>query len=84
MEMLTRAVNEVEGLGWSVVNVDATVLVEDIRLAGHRDRMEANISKHFSNDAPVNVKFKTADGFGPVGNRDVVDSQVVVLVKQTE
>jgi 2-C-methyl-D-erythritol 2,4-cyclodiphosphate synthase len=79
-EMLNRSVTEVEDLGWSVGNVDATVKLENVRLAEYRDRMEKTISKSFSNNAPVNVKFKTADGHGPVGDRNAIDAQAVLLL----
>lgn len=79
-EMLNRTVTDVEDLGWTVGNVDTTVKLEAVRLSDYRDRMENTISKSFSNNPPVNVKFKTADGHGPVGDRDAIDAQAVVLL----
>jgi len=83
MEMLFEVIGELDDLGWSVVNIDSTVYCEEIRLAGERDRLESNVSQAFPNEPPVSVKFKTADGHGPVGAGDTIDASAVTLLNKS-
>ena len=54
--------------GWGVVNVDATVICEAPKLAGHREPMQSAIARAIGIDlAAVNVKFTTNEGMGFVG-----------------
>ena len=63
---LLRAVVEMVGAdGWSVANVDCSVVAEAPRLAPHRDAMQACLTEIVG--APVTVKGRRAEGIGGLG-----------------
>jgi 2-C-methyl-D-erythritol 2,4-cyclodiphosphate synthase len=54
--------------GWTVGNVDATVICEAPKLGAYREAMELRLSEALAIDASaVNVKFTTNEGMGFVG-----------------
>jgi 2-C-methyl-D-erythritol 2,4-cyclodiphosphate synthase len=71
IEMLRGAVSRVQSLGWSVVNVDATVIAERPKLAPHRGVMCARLAEALG-VAPtaVSVKGKTNEGMGALGRAE--------------
>jgi 2-C-methyl-D-erythritol 2,4-cyclodiphosphate synthase len=56
---------------WRIVNVDVTLVAEEPKLGPRKREIAANLSKLLGG-APVNVKAKTAEGLGPVGNREAI------------
>ena len=62
---------------WRIVNVDATLVAEEPKLGAQKRKIAANVSKLLGG-APVNVKAKTAEGLGPVGNREAIACFAVV------
>ncbi len=68
--------------GYSVVNVDVTVLAEAPRLGKHRDSMRANIAADLGIDADrVNIKATTSEGLGFIGERRGIACHAVVLIE---
>lgn len=67
--------------GWSIGNVDATVIADAPRLVGYKDKMRRAIS-HLLQIEPtqVSVKAKTTEGFAP--GKAGIAAQVVVLLKR--
>ena len=61
-----------------VVNVDATVICEEPRLADHRAEMERNLSETVG--APVSVKATTNEGMGFAGRGEGICCIAVALV----
>jgi 2-C-methyl-D-erythritol 2,4-cyclodiphosphate synthase len=58
----------VTNAGWTVGNVDATVVCEAPKLGAYRDRMRTTLAEAIgiASDA-VNVKFTTNERMGPIG-----------------
>jgi 2-C-methyl-D-erythritol 2,4-cyclodiphosphate synthase len=77
---------EVAGLlraeGWSVVNVDCAVVLEQPKLAPRRDEMEAVLSSAVR--APVSIKGKRAEGLGAIGRGEGVSCWAVALVRRED
>ena len=66
--LLRQVVELLASKGLSVVNVDATVIVESPRLAPHRDRMREALAGALGIEpARVSVKATTAEGMGSIG-----------------
>ncbi|MBM5571967.1 2-C-methyl-D-erythritol 2,4-cyclodiphosphate synthase [Deefgea chitinilytica] len=79
--LLREAVRRVNELGWLVGNLDATVLIQQPKMAPHIPAMVANIAADLGVDvACVNVKAKTYEKLGPVGCGESVEAQAVVLL----
>ena len=82
--LLREARDRVAGAGWRAVNVDATVIAEGPRLAGHRDAMRANLAADL--DLPMeaaSVKATTTEGMGFTGRGEGIACHAVVLLEPT-
>ena len=72
---------QVRRRGWTVGNVDATVIAEAPKLIGHKLRMRQAIGTLLRiPTGQVSVKAKTTEGFAP-GKKGIA-AQVVVLLKR--
>jgi 2-C-methyl-D-erythritol 2,4-cyclodiphosphate synthase len=71
IEMLRLAVQRVRALGWSVHNVDVSVIAERPRLTLARDAMRERLAQalEVTIDA-VSVKGKTNEGMGWIGRQE--------------
>ncbi len=79
--LLAEAVRRVREQGWQLVNLDSTVIAQAPRLAPHIDAMRARIAQVLAIDtAQVNVKAKTAEKMGPVGEGRSIEARAVVLL----
>ena len=70
--------------GYSIVNVDCTVILERPKLKDFRTAIRDNVA-HLLNlpIGDVNVKFKTSEKVGPVGEGLSAEAQAVVLIAPT-
>jgi 2-C-methyl-D-erythritol 2,4-cyclodiphosphate synthase len=67
--------------GWTVANVDTTVILERPKLKAFREPIQANIARLLELDLDqVSVKFKTAEGVGPVGEGKSAEAQAIVTL----
>ena len=80
--LLAEALRAVQAAGWQVVNVDSTVIAQAPRLAPHREAMRARVAQVLGL-APdcVNIKAKTAEKLGPVGQGLAIEARAVVLLQ---
>lgn len=79
--LLRRVAALVQGAGYRVANVDATVLAQRPKLAPHRDAMRANIAADLGLDmGAVSVKATTTEGLGPVGRQEAIAAHAVCLL----
>ncbi len=79
--LLAEAVRRVREQGWQVVNLDSTVIAQAPKLAPHIEAMRARIAQVLAIDAAqVNVKAKTAEKMGPVGEGRSIEARAVVLL----
>ena len=80
-EILARVGERVRARGLAVANIDATVVAEAPRLAGHLAKMEAAISDVLGLPADaVNVKATSTDGLGAVGRGEGIAAFAVALL----
>ena len=69
--------------GWTIRNMDATVVCESPRLGPHREGMRARLAEAVGLAAPaVNVKFSTGEGMGFVGRGEGVAAIAVATVER--
>lgn len=79
--LLQEAVRRVRDAGYAVVNVDSTVIAQAPKLAPHIAAMRARIAELLGVGAQqVNVKAKTAEKLGPVGEGLAMEARAVVLL----
>lgn len=79
--LLGEAARRVREAGFEVGNVDSTVVAQSPKLAPHIPAMVASIAQTLTL-APdqVNVKAKTAERLGPVGQGLSIEARAVVLL----
>jgi len=81
-ELLRQIVARVRDAGWTVENVDCTVIAQAPKIAPHVDAMRAAIASDLSVDiAAVNVKGKTTERLGFAGRGEGIAAQAVVLLR---
>ncbi len=79
--LLAEAARRVRAQGWRIGNVDSTVVAQAPRLAPHIAAMRAAVAAALAIEpAQVNVKAKTAEKLGPVGQGQSIEARAVVLL----
>ena len=79
--LLVECARRVQAAGWAIVNLDATVIAQAPRLAPHIPAMVARIAGLLGLGlAQVNVKAKTAEKMGPVGEGRAIEARAVCLL----
>ena len=81
--LLQEAVKRARAQGWQVGNVDSTIVAQAPKMAPHIPAMVQNIAQALG-VAPeqVNVKAKTAEKMGPVGEGLSIEARAVVLLQK--
>ena len=82
IDLLRRAWERVRGRGWTLVNVDAIVIMQAPRIAPHRDAMREALAAAL--DAPperVTVRASTTDHLGFTGRGEGAACQAVALLR---
>ena len=81
MVLLTETARRVRAQGLQIGNVDSTVIAQAPRLAPYVDAMRDRIAAALD-VAPnqINVKAKTAEKLGPVGQGLAIEARAVVLL----
>jgi 2-C-methyl-D-erythritol 2,4-cyclodiphosphate synthase len=83
--LLAEAAARVRAAGYELVNVDSTIVAQAPRLAAHLPAMVARIAQVLLIDAGrVNVKAKTAERMGPVGEGRAIEARAVCLIERRE
>lgn len=78
---LAHAVALVRERGFTIVNVDSTVILERPKLKDYRQAMRESLARVMELETDrVSVKFKTAEGVGPVGEGKSAEAQAVATI----
>ncbi len=84
LEFLAEIRDKVERAGWTVLNVDATVLAQRPRLASYMDAMRRNIATALGVALEaVNIKATTTEGLNAEGRGEGISAQAVALLQNT-
>jgi 2-C-methyl-D-erythritol 2,4-cyclodiphosphate synthase len=79
--LLAEAARRVREQGWRIVNVDSTVIAQAPKMAPHIPAMCERIAAVLGIEAAqVNVKAKTAEKLGPVGQGQSIEARAVTLL----
>ena len=81
--LLAEAMRRVRAQGWELVNVDSTIVAQAPKLALHMPAIRASVAKALGvGEDQVNVKAKTAEKLGPVGEGKSMEARAVVLLQR--
>lgn len=84
MALLRQVVGRVREGGWTVSNVDVTLVCERPRLAGYRGEMRAALAGVLGVEtAAVNVKATTTEGMGFEGRGEGIAALAVCLLARS-
>ncbi len=82
--LLREAGRRVRAAGWAIVNVDSTIVAQAPKLAPHIAAMCVNIAAALDIEPTcINVKAKTAEKMGPVGEGRAVEARAVCLLMRS-
>lgn len=86
LELLRKAVQLTLCKGWQIQWIDTVIHAQRPILAKYRDAMIANIGPvikgQSSQPFPVNIKFKSGEHIGPVGNLECIKCYAVATIKR--
>jgi 2-C-methyl-D-erythritol 2,4-cyclodiphosphate synthase len=80
LEMLSATVKAVKDAGYRVVNVDCTIIAQEPRLQPYLEKMQGNLAEQLG-DAGVNVKGKSPEGLGVLGQGGGIAAQAVATIE---
>lgn len=79
--LLQEAARRVREKGWEFGNIDSTVIAQKPKLAPHIPAMQQRIADALGISVEqVNVKAKTAEKIGPVGELQAMEANAVALI----
>ncbi|MBL0944327.1 MAG: 2-C-methyl-D-erythritol 2,4-cyclodiphosphate synthase [Hydrogenophaga sp.] len=79
--LLAEAARRVGEAGYAIVNIDSTVIAQAPKLAPHIPAMVERIAALLALEpGQVNVKAKTAEKMGPVGQGEAIEARAVALL----
>jgi 2-C-methyl-D-erythritol 2,4-cyclodiphosphate synthase len=82
LQFLQHACELAQKTGFQIVNVDSTVILERPKLKDFRIAIRESLAKAMGLAVEcVSVKFKTAEGVGPVGEGKSAEAHAVVLLE---
>lgn len=83
-EMLAIAYQKVSEAGFQIVNLDSVISLEKPKLAPYKESICQRMAEILGVEkAQVNVKSKTGEGVGPIGEQKVVQTRCVALLEKT-
>ena len=79
--LLQEAARRVREKGWEFGNIDSTVIAQKPKLAPHIPAMQKRIAQALGiAEDQVNVKAKTAENMGPVGELKAMEANAAALI----
>ncbi len=83
LALLAEAARRVREAGYEIVNVDSTIVAQAPKMAPHIPAMCQHIARALGlSPGAVNVKAKTAEKMGPVGDGRAIEARAVCLLVQ--
>ncbi len=85
LKLLAKVSGLLKDRGYTICNIDSTIIAEKPRLAEHFPQMKKNIAATIGCDeSQVNIKATTSEGLGFAGIGKGMAAYACVLVKKTE
>lgn len=82
--LLQQVLQSLTRLRYELVNVDCTIICQSPKLAPYMQAMRDSLSQLLNLPlACINIKAKTNEKLGYLGNKEAIEAQAVVLLSQT-
>lgn len=83
LELLAEVKKLLDGKGYSIVNIDTVVVLEEPKLSQYRDQMILALAKVLGvSEDYINIKVTTTEGLGFTGRGEGIAAQAVVLIEK--
>lgn len=83
LRLLAEAARRVRAAGWDITNIDSTIVAQAPKLAPHIPAMCQRLAQALAVEVGcVNVKAKTAEKLGPVGEGRAIEARAVCLLQR--
>ena len=80
-EIVAEALRRVQAAGYRPTNVDCIVLAQEPKLSAYKEAIRGRIAELLELEpGAVGIKAKTGEEVGPVGRREAIEAQCVVLL----
>lgn len=81
LEMLAVAVERIRRLGWTVHQIDVTIIAERPKISSHREMMKMRVAPALSVETDaVSIKGKTNEGMGWIGRGEGIACIAVATI----
>lgn len=81
MLLLASSLEKVKALGWQIGNIDCTIICQAPKLANFIPLMQKRLASVLQIDeSDINIKAKTAEKMGPVGEGKAIEARAVCLL----
>jgi len=82
LDLLAQCAGDVQRAGYSIQNVDATIVLESTRLAPYVESMRENLARSLGISlGQVSVKAKSSEGLGYTGDGSGIAATAVALIE---
>ena len=79
--LLAEAARRVRAAGWQIGNLDSTIVAQAPKLMPHIPAMRQRIAEVLGLQLDqINIKAKTAEKMGPVGQGDAMEARAIALL----
>jgi len=83
LELLAEVKKLLDGKGYSIVNIDTVVVLEEPKLSQYSDQMILALAKVLGvSEDYINIKATTTEGLGFTGRGEGIAAQAVVLIEK--
>ncbi len=83
LKLLSAVVKRLENGGFSVGNIDATIIAQNPKMKPHIEKMRENVAKACNVDiSRVNIKATTEEWLGFTGNGEGISAHSVCLIDE--
>jgi len=81
--LLKKVYALVKAEGWSVVNLDTTMIVEEPKVSSHIPKMRKILARILETDLQnISIKATTSETLGPEGRGEGISAHAVVLINR--
>lgn len=81
-DMLRLAYGQVQEAGYRLVNVDCVISAQEPKLSPYKEALRQQLAAILSvSESQVNIKAKTGEGVGPVGEQITIEARCVALLE---
>ena len=79
--LLAETARRVRAAGWQIGNLDSTIVAQAPKLMSHIPAMRQRIAEALGlQPDQINIKAKTAEKMGPVGQGDAMEARAIALL----